>query len=472
MAGIRRLQMSAGDASWDYAERFSAAGSTQSGFVYTFDADSGAFPMSVEQVAQWLADRLPGVPLLTRSLRRVPLDLEHPYWQDVDDFDPSMHVTVQSAAGAGWDGFHRTLVEVLQRPLDQTRPMWDLHVITDVRDVEGFPRHAVAVVVRIHHAVADGLSEVSVGRALFSPTPSEPAAREPIEAPSVRVAALRGIARFPVDLIRYLWRLAQLWRLWRSSGEDAVRGRRLYPRTRFNQPLLGRPSVACVRFDLREVRAVGRALGPYSVNDVLLTVVAGALRSYLAGVGELPVDTLVATVPKSLRTAQDPIGGNVGVSMEVALHTDVADPIARLRAVKSSVDAEKQWATGPAAAAQQAVTTAVPASLLSRVTRPSSETPTEPWPLDQPRKGENTLVTNIPVGAPDLFFGAAPVRDAFRVNFIRPGQGLTHVLNSLGDRVSITVTVDDYAMPDVEHYVELLHSSYEELARAAGLRRT
>lgn len=471
MKKVRKKRLAPQDATWVYSESSSNPEPMRSGFAFVFDVAAGGHPRSVGEVAKWLGERLSGAPGLSRAVWRVPLDLDHPYWCDVEDFDPSAHVAVWNAPGPGWDRFHEVLGEVLYSPLDLTRPMWDLHLINDVRDVPGFPPQAVVVVLRIHHALADGMSRVALARVLFSRTPPDHARPVSVEAPSAAAAILRGIGKLPAQ-IRYLSGLAQL--LWTSNSEIVGDRGRVYPRTRFNMPIRGRGAVARVRLDLPEVKEIGRRLGTYTVNDVLLATIAGTLRSYLIEIGELPPAPLAATVPKSLRTAQEAGGGdigpgNVGVTMAVSLCTDVSDPVERLSKIQVAADAAKQWALGSTVAKQRALIEIAPAPVVSWTFRPR-EKRLESVSLDQPRTIPNTHVTNIPVGAPDFFFGEAPVAEAFLVSAIGPGQGLTHAVNSLGDGLSVTVTVDDHAMPDVQHYAELLRNSYEELARAAGLR--
>ena len=118
---------------------------------------------SFDQILSKLADCLPAVPSLRRKLVRLPLDLDRPYWVDDVDFDLEFHVRNLALPRPGdWRQLRTQVARLHSRPLDITRPPWEMTVIDGVDELPGLPSGCFATVLKVHHAAIDGQSGVEL----------------------------------------------------------------------------------------------------------------------------------------------------------------------------------------------------------------------------------------------------------------------------------------------------------------------
>ncbi|MCZ7536607.1 MAG: wax ester/triacylglycerol synthase family O-acyltransferase [Acidimicrobiia bacterium] len=250
------------------------------------------------------------LPLLTPFRRRaveVPLGLQNPLWIDDPDFDLDDHLRLSRLPPPGGPAqLAEAVAGIAAEQLDRSKPLWELTLI------EGLEYGHQAIVVKVHHSAIDGLSGVELMSVLFD-LEAEPATIErdsdewvPDRVPTVQELVGHAVvswARQPLLVARAVRNLGRsMVRLAKRVGDDAVEMTAPLnaPRLAMNAAISARRKIAFASMPLDDVKRVKNAFG-VKVNDVVLAVVAGALRSYLEQRGELPDRPLTVTVPTSVR---------------------------------------------------------------------------------------------------------------------------------------------------------------------------
>jgi diacylglycerol O-acyltransferase len=427
---------------------------------YTFDA-----------IQDLIASRLHLLPPFHRRLVRVPFDLHHPVWVEDPDFDIIHHVRRISCPAPGGP---RELAAVCGRinstPLDRSRPLWEAWVI------EGLADGRFALLTKVHHCAVDGASGAELLVHLFGteraappPLPAAPAPPEhvPSEEELVR-DALSLRARQPLEMLRLARRTASrvlgVARRRRDPG-TVIGGTPLTaPRTRFNGAITARRNVAFARVPLASAKAIRKAAGA-TVNDVVLAICAGTLRRYLERHGELPKQPLVATCPISVRATETTRRSANRVSaMFASLATDVADPVARLRAIQSTTRGAKEehnaigadmlqnWAEFAAP-----TTFSLAARLYARMKL-----------ADRHRPVHNLVISNVPGPPFPLYLAGAELVAAYPMGPVFEGAGLNITVISYMGSLDFGFQADARAVPDLWDLAACVEPAFAELADAVG----
>ncbi|MFC9518848.1 wax ester/triacylglycerol synthase domain-containing protein [Nocardiaceae bacterium NPDC056970] len=403
------------------------------------------------EVERWIAARLDRSPILTHRLVRVPGFLDHPRWVRTE-VDITRHVSVEQHADSGWAALGERLVRMTADGLRRDVPPWKVSVFTGVTGVDGFPDRAAVVALHVHHSVTDGLGFVHVLRSLFG----ERATAQWQFGPSVPwwIAAP---ARLP-GLLAGMGRATVRQRLDARRVRDVPLRSASWPRTRLNDRADGGRAHRFLDLTVSAVKFTAKALGEYTINDVVVAIVAGAQRCYLMEKGELPDSSLAAHVPLSLR-AGGPAVGNRIASMIVDLHTDLDDPRARLAAIARSSRHERDRVarSGPV---RMAFLNSVPAPMPRLFATSSADRPAEG---SRAMPHPNTIVSNVPRGAADLEFLGVPVHTTVSFAEVPDGRGVGHVATSIGNALTLSVSCDTGMMPDIDHYMDLMAKEYAAL---------
>jgi diacylglycerol O-acyltransferase / wax synthase len=442
------------DATFLYAEQASAA--MHVGGVLTFAGrfDVAAFTQSVGR-------RLALVPRLRQTIRAVPGRLGAPVWVDDDRFDLDYHVRHLALPWPGTDHLLRELVgSLMETPLDRSRPLWEVSV------VEGLADGRTALVAKVHHALADGLACMQLGAVLLDATaeprdtPSEE--WEPAAAPSdlsLAVGAALGAFRGTRSTLGAALGAARSM----ARPDTAALGRALAvakqvagpsPVPALRPATAGRRRYGVLRATVADHRALRRAHGG-TVNDVVLAVVAGGLRRWLAGRGEEPAAGVCvrAMVPVSLRSRDRGAAGN-GISAHlVDLPVGTADPLERLACVRAAMDERKR--RGPAVVdAITALAGAVPPPVHELGARIAGR---------HAGRLFDVLVSNVPGPPRTLYAAGAPMLDLVPVVPLGGGQAVAIGVASYAGALHYGITVDSGAVPDVDELVMALEEALAEL---------
>jgi diacylglycerol O-acyltransferase len=306
----------------------------QFGVILTLDTAGG---LDLARTRQLIAERVLAVPRLRQRLVRVPLGCGGPIWVDDPGFDIGRHVRAVACREPGDEpALLDTALSVITSALPRTAPLWAAVLIT------GPAGSTLALVIVLHHALADGVGGLAVLAELIDGGARTPEVSFPRPAPIPASLARDALAARQAALRH----VPQSWHLLRESmgAGGGLRPPRAAPSslTRRTGP---RRKLAVVRADLAAVQTAAHRHGA-TTNDAVLVAVAGALRHVLVTRGET-LGTLLVTVPVSGRRADDgsPLGNMVSpLLVSVPTSGDVPD---RLRQVATQVRAHKQAATGP-----------------------------------------------------------------------------------------------------------------------------
>jgi diacylglycerol O-acyltransferase len=295
------------------------------------------------ELIQHLQNRMPRAAALRRVLKETPLDLAHPMWIEVEQINLKKHVLKRTLPGNGGMAKLHTLTGKLHAALlDRNLPMWQFVVIENVEP------GVIALYSKIHHALLDGQGGVALAQALLDIEAKIPKknnikksvgiiASTRIRKRDVTQTALRSTVNQFAKLIRALPGTLKL-----ASDISSPRNLKnlrdtilIAPRTPFNQQISRSRSFATVSVPAATVKRVARGFN-VSLNDVVMAMCSGALRSMLNEVQQLPKQSLIAAMPVSLRESGNTDSNNQISMVQCSLATDIADPIDRLQAIKAS----------------------------------------------------------------------------------------------------------------------------------------
>ena len=353
---LRREKMSTVDTAWLRMD--SSANLMMIVSVLMFDQ-----PLDRARFRQVMASRF----LTYRRFRsRVVQDLAGAWWQEqaVDLDQHIVQLDLQSDLANNKAELEQLVSDLSATPLNASRPLWQMHLVDNCIGADGRTRQAV--IIRIHHCIADGIALVGVLLSMFDDTPvaeAVPAVSQTVEQADDNpwLQLLNPITRTTISAInvsttmatKYLWMLAEsnklaakivdMGHMTTQLTHDAVKLMTMADdsKTRLKGKPGGVKHVAWSEpLPLSEIKAVGQALGS-SINDVLMSSVAGAIGSYLRAKGDhVPFDSDVrAMVPVNLRKSSrvQKLGNAFGL-VPLVLPVGIEDPMARLHEVRRRMD--------------------------------------------------------------------------------------------------------------------------------------
>jgi diacylglycerol O-acyltransferase / wax synthase len=456
------------------------------GSVSVLDPPTGGEAITLERLTELIESRLHLVPPFRRRLAEVPFGLDQPYWIEDPDFDIEFHVRELALPAPGDD--RQLAVQAARlhaRPLDRRRPLWETYLI------HGLEGGRQALYTKVHHAAIDGVSGNDLLAAIMDTTPeprepdgpdpwrpeAEPGAAQLLarSAASLATNPVRA-ARVSADIVRSLPALvsspARPWLplidrfvLRRDRGVILSAPPLIAPATPFNKNIGPHRRWAFTSVPLNDVKAIKNAAG-VTVNDVVMAICAGALRTWLQKHDALPEGPLVAAVPVSIRTEeQKGTHGNRVSSVMASLPTHLADPASRLQAAHEAMRAAKEQHNAlPAdlltdiaqfsmpALANQAYRLASRLRLLERI---------PPFKL---------FVSNAPGPIVDLYLCGARLDGVYPLSAIADGQGLNLTVLGSNGKLNFGALADRELVPDVDLIIDALKDEVAALSDAVGVR--
>jgi WS/DGAT/MGAT family acyltransferase len=434
--------------------------------------DPGDRPVTFEDVVDAIDARIGGAPKFRWKLKEMPLGLDRPVWVDDADFDIRRHVRRVGVPAPG--GFKETAEVagmILEPQLDRSRPLWEMWFL------EGLAHGRVALLLKYHHCLLDGMAGASLATILmdlepdaegplvdFPPPDEQSAGPEPSTAEAlVRVAS--EMAQRPFRAARYAVRGSQKLLAGASAFRRGDRHGGLFgPDTPFNDSIGPRRALSFSSVSLDDVKEL-RVHHDVKVNDVVLALVGGALRQYLIDLDALPDESLVTGVPVSVRAEGDATHDNQISNMFVALGTDIVDPVERLRAIHTTSQAAKAMHQAMGARDIQSLGEVASPLILSTALRTVYATKLM---ARLPAK-VNTIVSNVPGPPVPLYVCGARVTGIFPCSVILDGMGINTTVISYRDRIDFGFHVDPDLVPDPWAVAERIPEALAELKAASGL---
>ena len=460
-------RLSALDASFLYLE--DATTPMHVGGVAVFRRPRSGFDYA--QLVSLIEQRLPLVPRYRQKVVGVPGRLARPVWVDDPDFDLNYHVRRSALPRPGTEEQLRDLVaRLMSRPLDQTKPLWEAYL------VEGLTRGHVALVTKTHQAMVDGVRTIDIGQVILDATAglrddhghSEWIPRRTPGSAKLVLDAVRETVRSPKEIAENVRTVAgdtfaAVGKLAGSFGTLVSTLGGPAPSGPLNVPISHQRLFAMARMRLADLRGI-RAEHGGTVNDVVLALVSGALRSWLLSRGhDVSSSTTVrALVPLAVRDeefdgAVPGMLGNKVTPYLVDLPIGEPSPFVRLQHVSHAMRAHNDSVRSVAAGALLRVGGFAPPTLHSLGARAANSFS---------KRIFNLVVTNVPGPQLPLYAGTARMTEMFPVMPLMRNQALAIGVTSYDGGVYFGLTGDRSAMSDVDVVARMLEESLEELSTA------
>ncbi|MHB8656677.1 MAG: WS/DGAT/MGAT family O-acyltransferase [Solirubrobacteraceae bacterium] len=435
------------------------------GGVLLFDGPPPAF----EDYLDHVRGRLHLVPRYRHKLATPPLESGRPLWVDDPCFNLEYHVRHAALPAPGTEEqLFRLASRIASQQLDRSKPLWESWL------VEGIEGGRFALIFKTHHSLVDGVSGVDLATVLLDleRTPTVPSETlqpwRPRTEPSpsdLVLAGVRGAVTTTAELMtralaalsRPSTSLQALRDAAEGLGELVWAGLNPAPETPLNVEIGPHRRYAVVRGQLSDYKVVKNAFGG-TVNDVVLTVVSGALAEWLRSRGIRTAGLeMRALVPVSVRT-QDDRGslGNRLTVMRGPLPVYIDDPVARLHVVRQAMDGLKESKQAVGAATLAAVNDLAPPTILAQASR-----------LNFSTRLFNLLVTNIPGPQIPLYVLGRELRDLFPIAFLPENHALAIAIMSYSGGIDFGLLGDYDALPDIDLIAAGIERSLTELVRAA-----
>ena len=434
------------------------------GSVAIFQAPEEGF--DYERLVQLIKDRIAFVPRYRQRVRWVPGRIANPVWVDDEHFDITYHVRRSALPRPGNDEqLFELVARVQSRRLDRNRPLWEMYL------VEGLSDDRFAIITKTHHAVVDGVGAVDIGQVILDTTPEgrdtpqdtwrpapEPswaelvagAVGETVRRPTAVVETVRsGLSDVRSVAGRVLGAAGGVLAMARTAARSA-------PETPLNAVIGEQRRYAAASSDLDDYRRIRKAHGG-TVNDVVLAVVAGALRAWLLTRGESvsSFTSVRAMVPVSIRGGTpDAALGNQVAAYLVDLPVGEPSAVMRLHQVSYRMKAHKETGQAVGAEALAGLAGFAPPTLHSLGARVAS---------GLSKRWFNLVVTNVPGPQQPLYAGGARMLSAFPVVPLAKGQAVSIGLTSYDGGVYYGLNADRDAMPDVGVLAQCIEDSLAEL---------
>jgi WS/DGAT/MGAT family acyltransferase len=389
-----------------------------------------------------------------------------PSWKVLadDEIDLDYHLRHSALPRPGGERELGVLVSRLHsRPLDFTRPLWELHVI------EGLEDGKFALYGKVHHSVMDGVGGARRFASMLSSDPEDDSGL-PVWAIGAKKKGVAKKERPRISLLRKVSETVTVTGAFAMATAE-VAGQALRrpgdgvatlfgaPRSVLNEQITQQRRVATQSFELARIKRVAKAAGG-TVNDVFLSVCASALHRYLDEIGELPGESLTAGTPVSVRDPEDTTPGNAFSMVLVDLYTQLTDPLERFRGIahSSAVAKENLKRQHKTVADNYAVLLFGPfiAELLTRTagkTRPPC----------------NIIISNVPgPTGPPLYFHGAKLEHLYPLSLVFDGSAVNITAFSAGDRFNVGIVGCRDALPHLQRLAVYHGEALDELEAATA----
>lgn len=480
-------QVDSEDANFLFLERTESP--THISLMYLYDQSSlGDKPVRFTHIREHLRNRLNSAPVFSQKIQRTPADLDYPYWVDDRKFDLDFHVRHLALPKPGdWRQFCIQVSRLHSRPLDMSRPLWELYVIEGLDNVEGMPANSFAIFFKVHHCAMDEFTAQELLQSLHALSPntrqhessSQHIAHLPATAPGTLEMVLRGVVNNSVRSLRLALQSAGNFRtlakiatrLSIRLAQHAVEADPANnPPSRFAQPL-SNARVFEGAFYPRKLfeEYLGQVPGA-TLSHAVLAICGEAMRRYLERHGEMGESSLQALLQVNVRNAgaHALVGNRIAIN-QIELHTPVLFPIGRLQAIFTANRELQSIENAELTSFRlRSLYEHVPAPLLAWLGRMANRRNSLNRAV---MSGGNLGLAELEGPEQSLYLLGARLHGFTGIPPLYSGCGLNFSASSYGDKIGLTFTSDRNMMPDPELMRECLDATVGEVARYLKARK-
>lgn len=464
-------QLSAQDAQFLYTQTANNLTHIMGVYIYDPSTAPGGF-VRFKDIIRHVEGRVHTSPLFKRRLHRLPFDMDHPYWVEDEHFDIEAHMSHARLPEPGdWRQFCIAVARHFSKPMDMNRPLWDIYIIEGLDRIPGIPPGSFAMLHRVHHAAVDGASGAHAFVAMSdidargTPAIAEPPPVEDLgDAPTSTETLSRAWSASMQSPVKFMNALMKMSPAIISAARKSIAEGGMtagVPETRFNVPVGPHKMFDGTSVALADVAAIRKKVPGATVNDVVLTTVGGALRKYLAKHKELPKDSLVAVAPINLRgkggKASKP--GNQVSAMSVPVRSDIADPLARLAAIRDYTVEAKEAKAGVSARIMTDLSQHIPGATMAAVARLVTS---ERFAV----RGTNLFISNVPGAQVPLYLAGAQLVTQHGMAPLANNMGLFVATPSYNGRIAFSIVSERAVMPDIAFFRQCIDESFADLMMA------
>ena len=427
-------------------------------------------PPGMDEFLEQIRRRLHLVPRYRHKLAYTALDSGRPVWIDDPSFNLDYHVRHTALPAPGrWEQLQDLTARIFSQQLDRSKPLWEMWLI------EGLEEDRFALITKTHHSLIDGIAGVDLATVLFDISPNPPQLAnsgrpwQPRSEPGTThllAAGMQGALRTGLALVEGAMdalahperALSKAREAAEGVGEIIWAGLNPAPETPLNVPIGPHRRFVAVTSQLEDLKTIKNAFGG-TVNDVVLAVVAGALRSFLISRGRRTEGVeMRALVPVSVRSEHEhEQGGNRIVVMRGPLPVYISDPLNRLRFVSNAMDGLKESKQALGAEVISGAQNFAPPTILAQASR-----------LNFSTRLFNLIVTNVPGPQFPLYVLGREMLQAIPVAFLPENHALAIAIMSYNGQMNFGLLGDFDALPDIDVIGENIA---EELATLLALAR-
>jgi diacylglycerol O-acyltransferase / wax synthase len=437
--------------------------------VLIYEPRKGKKPVRFKEILNVFQRNLHKSAVFRRKLAGGAMGLDTPWWVEDPDFDLEFHVRHIALPKPGdWRQFCIQLARLHARGLDMKRPLWEAYVIEGLSEVNGLPKNSFALMLKIHHSAIDGVSGAEILTAIHSlsseiePPEAEDQWQGEADPSTMKVwtrAYVNNIKR-PVKLLktaRELWpSIGKVRELNKHSASD----HKGWAHTPFNDRVSSHRVIDGIALELSDVKTVKSAVEGATINDVIVSVVGGAMRRYLASKDQLPESSMSCGAPINARAERNSESrGNQVSMMMINMATDIDDALERLEAVTANARESKAYTHAIGANVMMDVSGSLTPAVWGIGLRAASLVSM----LDSVEFPMQTVISNVPGVQVPLYMAGAKVHMTMGLGPLLDMMGLFHGVISGAGKITITFVSCREMMPDPEFYRDCLQDSWDEL---------
>lgn len=422
-----------------------------------------------------VASRIHQFTKMRQRLVYVPLSIDYPYWVDDPNFDLDLHIKHIALPKPGsWKELRAEASQSFSEPLDQNRPLWSITFVEGLDNIPQVPKGSVAIIAKIHHVAVDGVGGAGLLSLFLDFTPEKreipaPKPFNPKPLPNEIELILNSTLSFAKDPLKLPKLLSSTFQATIKAGFLTRIQKTDLPTTPFTAPATPLNGIISARrkwnsaiLSLDRILKLKNVMGT-TMNDIMLTICAGALRRYLKEKGKLPEKSLVAMVPISTRTkAETDQTDNQISAMLVQIATNIEDPIARLEAIQENTNRGKTYQGAMGAKTLSKMAETIPFGIANQAARLYSRFKV----AEMHKPVFNVAITNVPGPKIPLYISGHKMLSVMGSAPILDGMGLIITILSYDGLVTVSPFSDVNSMPDLDNFTLYIREAANELEAA------